>query len=959
MDLNTTKATDRLGRLLSNWASAAYRHPVITLFIVSIITVGLGLGARRLKINPDLTELLPADYGSVVNLDKLRTDVGGIGHLTVVCTGEDEDAMKRYSDRLATALAALAKVRYVDHKRPVEFFEDRALFYMDLEDLQEVHKRFAARELYERLQANPLFIDLDEDEGPPELEFDDIREKYKKRAGSGEDEIEAYFMGKDKKRLVLFVKPTKLASDLDFSKALVSDVEAVIATIVLDEFDAKMTVELSGRYKKRIDMQGVVQDDLRTATLIALILMLAYLGLHFRRISSVILVVTPLLVGLIWTYGLAGWTLGSLNILTAFIGAILLGVGIDIGIHVLDRAEQERSLGSEEAVRKAFAQSGKAAAIATFTTVAGFASLSISDFRVFREFGILSSSGLFLVLLSYLMCLPVLLRVRDRIVSNRTSSSAPRFPYASAILNWSPWPFWMCTWGIFAALVWSSANQFDYDFASLESQDLRSYQLDREVNELLGHSQTPLILMSQNAQEARLAAEALRKRKETGERSGIDRVTTGSDIVPKGQEAKAEILAKLAETVALIDPESLEDDEKQDLADLRRMSAAKPFAYADLPDSVRRSFHAAGGSGDFVLIFPGISLTDGAKIQGLASELSNVPVTSGEGAKTLSATGEAMILADVLDSVFREAPRSIGIAVIVILLTLWLMVGQLRTALLCLFPAVVTVAVTIGLMPLVGIKFNYLNIIILPILLGMGVDGGTHLLSHVADQSSLLKGLTQAGHSIVGALVTTALGFVALLAVSHPGLGSIARLALLGLSVNLLATIVLLPATIALWGKREKFVRFAEDLSLVPMIVTVARAGSAPKGPGSLGAFAALPLAWLMQDFSPWMWTAVLVPMTVVSIWICDLYVKKNESKDPQEIVLDETVGCLIALAFVPWQPVWVILAYIAFRFFDMVKPGPIGMLDRRATGGFGVMMDDVVAGIFAGILLYALGIWL
>lgn len=954
------KEQGKLGRLLSNWASAAYRHPAVTLLIVSLLTIGLGLGARRLKINPDLTELLPPDYGSVQNLDKLRNEVGGIGHLTIVLSGDKAEAMKSYSDELAAKLSELQKVRYVDHKRPVKFFEDRALYYMDLPDLQEVQKRFAARELYERLHANPLYIDLDEEEGPPPLEFDDIRDKYKKRANSDEDDIEAYFMGKDKKRLVLFIKPTKLASDLNFSKALVGEVESVIAGISLSDFDPSMKVELSGRYKKRIDMQGVVQKDLQTATLIALIFMLAYLGLHFRRISSVITVVIPLVVGLIWTYGLAGWTLGSLNILTAFIGAILLGVGIDIGIHVLDRAEQERSLGSEEAVRKAFGQSGKAAAIATFTTVAGFASLSLSDFRVFREFGILSSSGLVLVLLSYLLCLPVLLCLRDRIASKRTSSSAPRFPYAKAILTWSPWPFWMCTWGIVGALAWSTANQFDYDFASLESQDLRSYQLDREVNELLGHSQTPLILMSGNEQEAQVAAKALRERKEaSGIKSGIDRVTTGSDIVPTEQDAKSAILAKLAKTIDLIDPDDLESQEKEDLADLLRMSKAQPFGYSDLPDSVRRSFHAADGSGSFVLIFPGISLTDGAKIQSLASELNQVPLSLEKNASSESATGEAMILADVLDSVFREAPRSIGIAVIVILLTLWLMVGQLRTALLCLFPAIVTVAVTVGLMPLVGLKFNYLNIIILPILLGMGVDGGTHLLNHVADHKSLLKGLTHAGHSIVGALVTTALGFVALLAVSHPGLNSIARLALLGLAVNLLATVVLLPAAIALWGKSQEFAHFAKTSGFVPLTVTVVRAGCAPRGPGSLGAFAALPIAWLLQNQAAWIWAVILVPMTVISIWICDLYVQKNPSKDPQEIVLDETVGCLIALAFVPWQPAWVAAGYIAFRFFDIAKPGPIGMLDRRAGGGFGVMMDDVLAGIFGGLLLYGLNFWL
>ena len=946
----------RVGRALAALATTAYQRPLVASLLIAIVTALLASGATRLRINPDLSELLPKRFESVQNLDKLRTEFGGIGHLTVVVDGDNPDALRAFADALAISLEALETVRYVNYKRPIDFFSDRALYYVDLVDLEAIQERFAARELYERLHANPLFVDFEE-AGPPSLDFEDIREKYEEFGEPDSESPEAYFVGEDGKRLVLFVKPTQLASDLDFAKQLIADVEEKIAAVQPSGFDPQMTVELSGRYKKRTDMQAVVQQDLRWASLLALALMLAYLGLHFRRASSVVLVFLPLIIGLTWTYGLAGWTLGTLNILTAFVGTILLGVGIDVGIHVLDRAEQERSLGGVEAVRAAFGRTGQAAAIASLTTVAGFASLALSDFRVFQEFGILSSSGLLLVLASYLVCLPVLLRLRDRIQGKRGKTREASFPAARAIVSFSPWAFWLCAVGIFGTLTWVTSARFNYDFGSLETRDLRSYQLDRDVNELLGHSQTPLVLMTQTQASASLAADELRSRSaKLGEASGIDRVTTSAEIVPANQEAKAAVLADLAKTLELIEPETLEESERKQLATLERRVNVSPFTERDLPDSVRRSFHAVDGSGDFVLVLPGISLTDGARIRGLATELRDLPIAA-DPPKTLSATGEAMVLADVLDSVFQETPRSILIAFSAIFLALWFLLGKLSKSLLCMIPAVVTVSATIGLMPLVGLEFNYLNIIVLPVLLGMGVDGGAHILGRIADQGDVEEGLRHAGHSVVGALVTTALGFVALLGASHPGLSSIAKLALLGLGVNMVATVVFLPAAIALWGKASEHAKTTSGW--IAQSVTVGRAGCAPVGPGSLGAVVALPFAWLMQGQAAWLWAVVLVVGSIASIWVVELYVKTQPSKDPQEVVLDETIGCLITLAFVPWEFFWVLGGYVAFRFFDMVKPGPIGMLDRQAPGGYGVMLDDIAAGLIAGPLLYLLWLYI
>ena len=132
-------------------------------------------------------------------------------------------------------------------------------------------------------------------------------------------------------------------------------------------------------------------------------LVIVYVVFHFRGPRAIPLIVGPLAIGLTWTFGLASLIFGVLNILTAFVGAILLGLGIDHGIHFLERFEAERVEGAdvEQAIRTTFTNTGRAVVLAGLTTAVGFAGLAISEFRAFREFGVVAAAGVISVCLLY------------------------------------------------------------------------------------------------------------------------------------------------------------------------------------------------------------------------------------------------------------------------------------------------------------------------------------------------------------------------------------------------------------------------------------------------------------------------------------------------------------------------------------------------------------------------------
>lgn len=128
--------------------------------------------------------------------------------------------------------------------------------------------------------------------------------------------------------------------------------------------------------------------------------------------------------------------------------------------------------------------------------------------------------------------------------------------------------------------------------------------------------------------------------------------------------------------------------------------------------------------------------------------------------------------------------------------------------------------------------------------------------------------------------------------------------------------------------------------------------GLSPKAPGTVGTVAALPLYWLLAPQPLWIYSAIVLIAAVLGVWICHRASKALGVHDHPGIVWDEFVGLWIALWAVPFELPWIIAGFLLFRLFDIAKPWPIGWLDRQLGGGFGIMIDDVVAGVLSCIIL-------
>ena len=135
--------------------------------------------------------------------------------------------------------------------------------------------------------------------------------------------------------------------------------------------------------------------------------------------------------------------------------------------------------------------------------------------------------------------------------------------------------------------------------------------------------------------------------------------------------------------------------------------------------------------------------------------------------------------------------------------------------------------------------------------------------------------------------------------------------------------------------------------------------GCAPKAPGTFGTLAAIPLYLLMQPLPLWIYLLLTVTGFALGVWVCDRAARDLGVHDHPAIVWDEVIGFGVTMIAAPAGWEWVLAGFVLFRLFDILKPWPISWFDRRIHGGLGIMLDDLIAGLFALFCMQSLAYWL
>ena len=140
------------------------------------------------------------------------------------------------------------------------------------------------------------------------------------------------------------------------------------------------------------------------------------------------------------------------------------------------------------------------------------------------------------------------------------------------------------------------------------------------------------------------------------------------------------------------------------------------------------------------------------------------------------------------------------------------------------------------------------------------------------------------------------------------------------------------------------------------IIATGFGVGYSPVAPGTLGTLVAIPIYYFLSEIPSPLYEITLISFIFLSVWISEKAEIFFGKKDDQRIVIDEIIGFLITMLWVPKTVPLIIIGFFLFRFFDILKPFPIRRLEKGLKGGYGVVLDDVVAGVYANIILHLIG---
>jgi len=241
----------------------------------------------------------------------------------------------------------------------------------------------------------------------------------------------------------------------------------------------------------------------------------------------------------------------------------------------------------------------------------------------------------------------------------------------------------------------------------------------------------------------------------------------------------------------------------EELEWLRAATATRePIPIDEVPRHLAAPFLTKDGSvGNLVLVYPGPSLSDGRNSMAFADDVGTITTEDGE---TYHAASMAIVAADMIRLMQDESPRMVALAGGIIVLMMLVMFRSVGWATVALVPTVVGMLWMFGMMPWLGMKLNFFNLVILPVVLGVGNDAGVHLVHRARDAGpgALRRGLRSAGEHVFMAALTTMIGFGALLLTQHPGIDSIGGLAVLGIGTTVIAALLLVPSVLAIVRSR-------------------------------------------------------------------------------------------------------------------------------------------------------------
>ncbi len=778
-------------------------------------------------LRSELEQLLPRSAPSVIAIDELRARMAGLQHLGVVVdtgTAENLPAGERFIDDLAARVRAyppgMVRAARTGDAAERRFLEDHAPLYMDVADLETVRARVEARRDWEASKQQGAL--LDEDAPPPPLDFDDIEKKYDARTVGSHRFEDDRFANREQHAALLLIEVGEFDTGRTHSAVLLERVKSDVAALRPESYAPGLRVGFTSDVAINTEETQALVADLMLSSIVVIVLVVAVIVFYYQWPRSIVVLLPPLLLATVYSFAVASlWPLRvtELNSNTAFLGSIIVGNGINFGIVLLARYVEERRGGA--AVEESLVRGVWGARIGTLSAAlaagVSYASLALTDFRGFRQFGFIGGIGMvFSWLLAFLLMPPLAAWVDRRAELPR--KRVAMMPVLLRLLKARPGVVVAVAALLAAGAAWEvrsfGPSQIETDFSRLRRADTwktgEGYW-GRKMDALLGTYVTPTVLLADDQDEARAIGRALREEKKKPPLDAmIASIRTLDDVVPTEQAAKIAVAEDIRDDLTPKIRASLTDAQRKNVDRLLGNGALAPITASDLPDTFTAGLRERDGSlGRAVLVYPkpGHLLWEGPSLAEFVARLrAAAAVDVPPGGRPARVAGSHALSNDILDSVRRDGVLASVAAFAGVVIVVLLLLRFSRATPMVLGSLLLGVLWLAGAMMALHVKVNFANFIAYPITFGIGVDYSVNMASRweLDGRGSMLDVVRSTGGAVTLCSLTTIIGYSSLLLAQNRALFLFGLLAVLGEIACLSTAVVVLPACLEWWGARRR-----------------------------------------------------------------------------------------------------------------------------------------------------------
>lgn len=887
----TTEEASALAWPLAMLTKLVIRLPVMTLLTAGIIAVAsvclainhLGFKTSRLDlINPQSSfNQLWLDY-----LDQFSAD----DDVVVIIEGENREVIVPVMEELYTRLAADDQSFYaVLHEKGLNRVREKGLHFVSDDELKRIDQELLRLDPvldgnWEAIGVAQMVWGLNQQllwarNNPNDPAATQVASESSKQLDRLGDNLLAA-LGEDRPDQPFWSPPSKsltaMMSQIDSDYFLANEGQMGLIMLrlvkqgqsfsqgteainrlrgILDQFKRsypKLRFGLTGLPVMENDEMQRSQIDMTEASIVSLIGVSILFCAGFGGLRHPLLAVGTLIVGLACAVGFITLGVGHLNILSVSFGVILIGLGIDFGIHYVARYLKSRGEGATtaEALVGTARDIGPGIFTGGVTTAVAFFTASLTDFTGVAELGIIAGGGLLICLVVSLTVLPASIYLADR---NRNRHTLPRpLKVESWIYPLLRAPRWTLAFSLILCVgagFGARRMQYDHNLLNLQPVDVESVQWEHKLLNDSDRSVWFALSIAPTRQEL------LARKQQFEQLKSVDRVEEIASLIPVPSHTKLDIIRRvherledLPETPHMIDtPQAgqlgqlladsqrlllAEDDTAQSayrrlgqvreilrgmsqtryqmsmaslqqrtagellqwLYSLQAVSNPEPPSTDDLPEALVTRF--VGKNNQLLLrIYPQGSIWDMEDLERFVADVESVDSkATGQPLQTFYASRQMQ------NSYIQAAIYSLIVVLIILLIDF----RSLRHSMLAILPVGFGALLMFGILGFNEIPLNPANMIVLPLILGIGIDDGVHVVHDYRRQRGGYRLGASTAAGIVVTSLTTMIGFGSLMLAEHRGLASLGRVLTIGVACCLFTSLVMLPAILTLISPRRE-----------------------------------------------------------------------------------------------------------------------------------------------------------